>query len=124
MTEVISAPNTICRHARMLAISAHHGEDHHLIRVAAGLDHPLDRAVAWLHNTIQGTEWTRRQLDDQARWLSAAEALIWRGVVADVALLTRPPGMSDMDYVTRVQSSPRARRVRLACLADTATPVT
>lgn len=118
MTDELSVPDVVCQHARMVAVTAHDGEDGHLLRVAAGLDHAADRAAAWLHHVLVDTGWTREALDASAGRLSPAAALLWRSVVADTALLTWWPGMSSADYVARVSMSPRARRVRVACVAD------
>lgn len=94
----------------------------HVARVAGGVEHPLDKAVAWLHDVIEDTDMTREQLHVLPAGLSVQEQMMWQNVVADVALLTHIPGMSREDYLARVRMSPRAVRVKLSDNADNAAP--
>lgn len=120
----------LCALAETIAREAHAGQVdkagqpyiEHVSRVAGGLDHLLDRAVAWLHDVVEDTAWSREQLDDLAEDMPWDQAITWRNLIADVALLTRVPGQSSEIYYARVRMSPRARRVKLADVRDNADP--
>lgn len=85
----------------------------HLARVAALVDDPDDKVVAWLHDTLEDTDLT-------------FDGLLASGVpeslAKDVVMLTRDKwmGQSYSAYIDRVESlgSPRAIRVKAADLRD------
>lgn len=116
--------------AEAIALEAHRGQVdqaghpyiEHVARVAAGVDTILDRVVAWLHDVVEDTSWTREQLDAEAKWFTIEEAIVWHSLIADVALLTKVKGMSNQDYYTRVKASPRATRVKLSDVRDNSDP--
>lgn len=120
----------LLRRAEDLARHAHQGQRdkaghpyiEHVARVAAGVEHPLDKAVAWLHDVIEDTELTREQLVATGADFSVEQMMVWRALIADVALLTKVNGMSNEDYYARVKLSPRARRVKLSDVKDNADP--
>lgn len=81
----------------------------HPMRVAARMSTPLERTVAWLHDTVEDTGYT----EDMMR----ADGFDER-VVEAVLLLTHRRGEPYMDYVRRLAADPVARHVKLADLAD------
>lgn len=81
----------------------------HPERVASLVATPLERTVAWLHDTMEDTGYTATMMradgfDEQ--------------VIEAVMLLTHRPHEPYMDYVRRLAADPVARRVKLADLAD------
>lgn len=81
----------------------------HPQRVAAMVSSPLERTVAWLHDTMEDTGYTENMMradgfDEQ--------------VIETVTLLTHPPHEPYTDYIRRLADNPVARRVKLADLAD------
>lgn len=109
--------------ARAIATIAHHGQTDkggnpyidHPERVAARVsDDDGDRAVAWLHDVLEDTNVTPDAL---------IAAGIPRSIVADVELLTRKEGQAPEDYYEMIRAtSYRARRVKLADIADNTDP--
>lgn len=109
--------------ARAIATIAHFGQVDkagnpyidHPKRVAERVsDNDRDAAVAWLHDVIEDTDLT-------------AQILIAAGIpfsiVADVILLTRVPDQTPEDYYDEIRAhSIRARRVKLADIADNTDP--
>lgn len=114
---------TLVAVARAIATVAHFGQTDkggnpyidHPRRVAERVsDDDGDRAVAWLHDVLEDTDVT-------------AEALIAAGVpvyiVRDVELLTRKKEIAPEDYYRDIRmTSARARRVKLADIADNTDP--
>ena len=81
----------------------------HPRRVAALVSTPLERTVAWLHDTMEDTGYTATMMradgfDEQ--------------VIETVMLLTHRPHEPYTDYIRRLADNPVARRVKLADLAD------
>ena len=81
----------------------------HPRRVAARVSTPLERTVAWLHDTMEDTGYTATMMradgfDEQ--------------VIEAVMLLTHRPHEPYTDYIRRLADNPVARRVKLADLAD------
>ncbi len=109
--------------ARAIATIAHFGQVdkagnpyiEHPKRVAARVsDNDRDAAVAWLHDVIEDTDLTGQML------LAAG---IPFSIVADVILLTRVPEQTPEDYYDEIRTqSIRARRVKLADIADNTDP--
>lgn len=81
----------------------------HPMRVAARMSTPLERTVAWLHDTMEDTGYT----EDMMRADRFDEQ-----VIEAVVLLTHRRGEPYMDYVRRLAANPAARHVKLADLAD------
>lgn len=107
--------------ARAIATVAHRGQVDktgapyidHPRRVAERMDDHLSRAVAWLHDVLEDTELTRDVLRD---------AGIPLGVIRDVELLTRTKGQTPEEYYGALAATSRARRVKLADIADNTDP--
>lgn len=80
--------------------------------VAAAGESDAVKAVAWLHDVIEDTAWTRTQLVDRGG--------ISEPVAEAVEVLSRREGESYEDYIRRVVQSrnPLARPVKLADLRD------
>lgn len=104
--------------ARAVATIAHSGQVDkignayigHPSRVAERLNQSYgDQAVAWLHDVLEDTDVTPEMLKDVG---------IPASVIADVELLTRDPHEQPSDYYDRIRQSSRARRVKLADIAD------
>lgn len=104
--------------ARAIAWMAHAGQVdkagnpyiEHPARVAARVEDNIgDAAVAWLHDVIEDTSVTAEALRD---------AGIPDDIVDDIELLTRKPGQQIEDYYDGIRQSFRARRVKLADIAD------
>lgn len=81
----------------------------HPRRVAALVSTPLEKTVAWLHDTVEDTGYSA----DMMR----ADGFDER-VIEAVMLLTHRPHEPYMDYVRRLADNPVARRVKLADLND------
>jgi (p)ppGpp synthase/HD superfamily hydrolase len=100
-----------------LATEAHRGQTRpdgtayilHPLRVMLSLLDELDQVAAALHDVVEDTAIT---LDDLRERGYDAE------VVEAVDRLTRREGESYEDFVERVAPHPRARRIKLADLAD------
>lgn len=88
----------------------------HAARVASHFDpvkRPLEHCAAWLHDVIEDTP------------LDAADlraAGIHPDIVDVVVLLTRDPGMPRDEYYRRIATSPIARAVKQADIADNTDP--
>lgn len=116
-----SAERQLLTLARGIAFGAHAGQVDkageqyvgHCQRVAARLTDPLDQVVAWLHDVIEDTPVGIRTLHD---------AGIPGDLVAAVVVLTHSPGEPRSSYYARVRGSHRARRVKLADIADNSDP--
>ncbi len=116
--------------ARRIAEEAHAGQDDkagepyigHVARVAARLDDPLDRAVAWLHDVLEDTEWTWLDIVNARAQDAAVDRAEWLDLLGDLGRLTHPHGEPRQDYYYRVRCSRRAVRVKLADIADNADP--
>ena len=85
------------------------GDDYywHPFAVSAMVDSNAEKAVAWLHDVVEDSEWT---LDDLK-----AEG-IPEYVVEAVGLLTHDKDMPYGDYIARVKENPLARTVKIADL--------
>lgn len=81
----------------------------HAIRVAGRCDSETQRAVALLHDVLEDSPMTA---DDLTAAGVPAE------VVRIVRLLTRPDGVTYMDYVRSLADDPDARAVKMADLED------
>lgn len=116
--------------ARRIAEEAHAGQVDkagepyigHVSRVAARLDDPLDRAVAWLHDVLEDTDTTLLDLAYLGRCDADVGMSEWSRVVGDVVVLTHRPNEPRSDYYARIRTSPRAVRVKLADIADNTDP--
>jgi (p)ppGpp synthase/HD superfamily hydrolase len=104
--------------AEAIAVLAHRGQTDkagepyigHPRRVAARLTGAKEKAVALLHDVLEDSAFTSADL---------AEAGIPGDVIADVINLTRGENQSVEDYYAIIATdSPRARRVKLAEIAD------
>lgn len=113
---------TLVAVARAIATVAHFGQTDkggnpyidHPRRVAAQVsENGGDRAVAWLHDVLEDTDIT-------AEMLRAAG--VPAHIVGDVELLTRRPDIPPEDYYDAIRGSSRARRVKLADIADNTDP--
>ena len=102
--------------ARLIARLAHRGQKDkagkdyfaHPEAVAAMLDTPEEKAVGYLHDTVEDTEVTAEEIRE-----------IFGDRIADaVALLTHADGVPYMDYVKEIGKDPLARRVKLADLTS------
>ncbi|GAA1830040.1 hypothetical protein GCM10009750_12220 [Agromyces salentinus] len=85
-------------------------------RVAESFDpavHPLETAVAWLHDVLEDTDLSAETL---------REAGVAPEVIEAVQVLTRTPGMPDADYYARIRVHAVARSVKLADIADNTAP--
>ena len=102
--------------ARLIARLAHRGQKDkagndyfaHPEAVAAMLDTPEEKAVGYLHDTVEDTDVTVEEIRE-----------IFGDRIADaVALLTHADGVPYMDYVREIAKDPLARRVKLADLTN------
>ncbi len=102
--------------ARLIAKLAHRGQvdkagnDYfsHPEAVAAMLDTPQEKVVAYLHDTVEDTEVTVGEIRE-----------IFGDEIADaVALMTHAGGVPYMEYVKEIGKNPLARKVKLADLYD------
>lgn len=73
--------------------------------VAARLENPDEKAVAWLHDVIEDTNCDASQL---------RQAGIPEHIVEAVQLLTKSKGISYQDYLQTVAANPLARAVKIA----------
>lgn len=107
--------------ARAIATIAHRGQTDkggnpyidHPRRVAARMDTHAERAVAWLHDVLEDTDLTRDDLHDAG--------IPWY-VIGDVELLTRSQEQRVEEYYEQLAGTARARRVKLADIADNTDP--
>ena len=74
--------------------------------VAAMLDTPEEKTVAYLHDTVEDTDVTVEEIRS-----------VFGNEIADaVALMTHADGVPYMDYVKEIGKNPLARKVKLADL--------
>ena len=100
-----------------LAVSAHRGQTRpdgtpyilHPLRVMLSLSDERDRIAAVLHDVVEDSPITLADL---------RAAGFDEEVVATVDALTRREGEAYDDFVERAGADPRARRIKLADLAD------
>lgn len=81
----------------------------HPMRVAARVATPVEKTVAWLHDTVEDTGYTGDMMRADGFDEQAIEAVL---------LLTHKPHEPYMEYVRRLAANPIARQVKLADLAD------
>lgn len=102
--------------AKALAAKAHAGQldkagmpyIEHPLRVAARLECPEARVVAWLHDVVEDTALTVPDI----------EARFGPETAAAVDALTRRKGEAWEDYLERVRANPMARLVKISDLID------
>jgi (p)ppGpp synthase/HD superfamily hydrolase len=100
-----------------IALSAYSGQQDnvgrayilHPLRVMAKMENEDEMAVALLHNVVEDSEYTAKDLMD---------AGIPSHVVGAVECLTRVDGETYEDFITRVQTNPLAAAVKIADLED------
>lgn len=106
-TEMVAA-------AKLIAKLAHKGQKDkagmdyftHPEAVAAMLDTPEEKTVAYLHDTVEDTDVTVEEIRS-----------VFGNEIADaVALMTHADGVPYMDYVKEIGKNPLARKVKLADL--------
>lgn len=106
-TEMIAA-------AKLIAKLAHKGQKDkagldyftHPEAVAATLDTPEEKTVAYLHDTVEDTDVTVEEI----------RAVFGNEIADAVALMTHADGVPYMDYVKEIGKNPLARKVKLADL--------
>ena len=81
----------------------------HPLRLMFALNDPTDRIVAVLHDVVEDSAWTFRDLSAVGFSRDAVDAL---------RALTRKDGETYDDFIARAAANPIARRVKLADLAD------
>lgn len=99
--------------ARTIAAEAHAGQVdklgvdyiHHPAWVASQVHTPVQKAAAWLHDTLEDTSLSERDLLDRG---------IPMEVVFIVALLTRRPGVPPEQYYAEIRANEDARAVKRA----------
>ena len=102
--------------AKNLATNAHRGQTDkaglpyitHPQRVAARLDTPEAQVVGWLHDTVEDTPLTVRDI----------EAAFGPETAAAVDAVSRREGEAWSDYLERVVANPMARQVKISDLID------
>ena len=102
--------------AKRIAIDAHADQVdkagapywHHPEYVANHVKTPAEKAVAWLHDVVEDTDWTFEGL--------LAEG-ICPEVVEGVKAITKREGEAYETYLDRVKANPLAKTVKLADLA-------
>ena len=102
--------------AKNLATNAHRGQTDkaglpyitHPQRVAARLDTPEAQVVGWLHDTVEDTPLTVRDI----------EAAFGPETAAAVDAVSRREGEAWSDYLERVAANPMARQVKISDLID------
>jgi (p)ppGpp synthase/HD superfamily hydrolase len=100
-----------------LATDAHRGQRRpdgtayilHPLRVMLSLENDTDRIVAVLHDVVEDTSVTLDELRERGYPPEVVEA---------IDLLSRREGESYDAFIERLAPNPRARRVKLADLAD------
>ena len=106
--------NEMVAAARLIAKLAHKGQTDkagqdyftHPEAVAAMLDTPEEKAVGYLHDTVEDTPVTVAEIRE-----------IFGERIADaVALMTHAEGVPYMEYVKKIGKDPLARKVKLADL--------
>ena len=102
--------------AKNLATNAHRGQTDkaglpyitHPQRVAARLDTPEAQVVGWLHDTVEDTPLTVRDI----------EAAFGPETAAAVDAVSRREDEAWSDYLERVAANPMARQVKISDLID------
>ena len=102
--------------AKNLATNAHRGQTDkaglpyitHPQRVAARLDTPEAQVVGWLHDTVEDTPLTVRDI----------ESAFGPETAAAVDAVSRREGEAWSDYLERVAANPMARQVKISDLID------
>ena len=102
--------------AKALAAKAHAGQTDkaglpyitHPERVAARLDNPEAKVVGWLHDTVEDTPLTLRDIEDSFGPETAAA----------VDAISRRPDEAWPEYLNRVAANPVARQVKISDLID------
>ena len=100
--------------ARLIARLAHRGQKDkagndyfaHPEAVAAMLDTPEEKAVGYLHDTVEDTEVTVEEIRE----------IFGDRIANAVARMTHADGVPYMDYVKEIGEDPLTRRVKLADL--------
>ena len=80
----------------------------HPMRVAARLETPEAQVVGWLHDTVEDTPITLRDI----------EATFGPETAAAVDAISRRDGEPWSDYLDRVAANPMARQVKISDLID------
>ena len=101
---------------RALAERAHAGQTdkagrpyvEHPMRVAGRLETPEAQVVGWLHDTVEDTDVTLRDI----------EAAFGPDTAAAVDAISRREGENWHDYLARVKANPTATRVKISDLID------
>lgn len=107
--------------AKTIATIAHAGQTdkagepyiNHPERVAYHLTDPDQVATAWLHDVLEDTVLTEKDL---------LRAGVQPQIIRAVLLLTRTPEVDPEDYYAQIRVSPVARAVKLADIADNTDP--
>ena len=102
--------------ARALATKAHEGQTDkaglpyitHPERVASRMENPEAQVIGWLHDTVEDTPITLRDI----------EATFGPETAAAVDAISRRDGEPWSDYPDRVAANPMARRVKISDLID------
>lgn len=107
--------------AEVIAMIAHHGQtdragvdyfDGHLKTVAGFVHGKLEKATAYLHDTLEDTDLRPAKLRDILDVYGEDGAKVYNAVVA----LTKIKGQPYDDYLAQVKRNPIARAVKLADL--------
>lgn len=101
--------------AKRIALTAHEGQVdkagtpywHHSAFVANHVSSPEAKAVGWLHDVVEDSEWTLEDLFAEG---------IWSEVIEGVDAITKRTGESYESYLDRVKANPLALVVKLADL--------
>jgi len=99
--------------ARAIAVEAHAGQVdklgvdyiHHPAWVASQVHTPVQKAAAWLHDTLEDSSFSERDLMDRG---------IPMEVVFIVALLTRRAGIPPEQYYAEIRANEDAKAVKQA----------
>ena len=102
--------------ARALATKAHEGQIDkaglpyitHPERVASRMENPEAQVIGWLHDTVEDTPITLRDI----------EATFGPETAAAVDAISRRDGEPWPDYLDRVAANPMARQVKISDLID------
>ena len=102
--------------ARALATKAHEGQTDkaglpyitHPERVASRMENPEAQVIGWLHDTVEDTPITLRDI----------EATFGPETAAAVDAISRRNGEPWSDYLERVAANPMARQVKISDLID------
>jgi (p)ppGpp synthase/HD superfamily hydrolase len=110
-TDILAAAEAFARNAHEGQVDKA-GEPYitHPERVAARLDGTTEKVVAWLHDVVEDTDVELCDLPFPA------------DVVAAVDAMTKRPGESLDDYISRVRANPIAIAVKYADVADNSSP--